>query len=68
MALYVYRGSSECYNTFITPEAYHALQKYGRSAWKELRVLESRPSDSIFLGSKGTPVQVSEKLIEKWIR
>lgn len=67
-ALRVYRGSPECYTTFITPEAHRALQEYGRDTWRDLRGLEASPSDPVFIRSKGAPVQASEKLLEKRIR
>ena len=67
-ALRVYRGSSECYTTFITPEAHRALQEYGHDIWRELRGREAGPADPIFIRSKGAPVRASEKLLEKRIR
>ena len=67
-ALRVYRGSPECYTTFITPEAHRALQEYGRDTWRDLMGREAGPSDPVFIRSKGAPVRASEKLLEKRIR
>ena len=55
--LEVYRGSAESYVTFITPEAYDALQEYGR-AWAGRMGRMPNPKDPMFLTKKGLPDSV----------
>jgi len=50
--LRVYRGSPESYLAFITPEAFNALQVYGRT-WAKLRGHLPGPKDPIFLVQTG---------------
>ena len=54
VALEVYRGSSENYTTFVTPEAFEAIQEYGR-AWLEMAGRQARPGDPIFIVTRGAP-------------
>lgn len=60
--LHVYRGSAESYLAFITPEAFDALQEYGRT-WAELRGRLPRPKDPIFLVQKGVHRNASAKIL-----
>ena len=58
-ALEVYRGSSENYTTFVTPEAFEALQEYGRS-WSEMKGRPAGPPDPLFLVTRGVPTRLSD--------
>ena len=58
----VYRGSAESYVTFITPEAYEALQEYGR-AWAKRMGRMPKPKDPVFLIKKGIPKRASYKVL-----
>ena len=60
--LHVYRGSPESYLAFITPEAFNALQVYGRT-WAKLRGHLSRPKDPIFLVQTGARKNASTKIL-----
>ena len=60
--LEVYRGSAESYVTFITPEAYEALQEYGR-AWAGRMGRMPKPEDPVFLIKKGIPKRASYKVL-----
>ena len=60
--LRVYRGSPESYLAFITPEAFDALQVYGRT-WTELRCHLPRPRDPIFLVQTGARKNASTKIL-----
>ncbi len=60
--LEVYRGSTESYVTFITPEAYDALREYGR-AWAERMGRMPDPKDPVFLIKKGPPKRASYKVL-----
>lgn len=60
--LRVYRGSPESYLAFITPEAFDALQVYGRT-WAELRRQPPNPKDPIFLVQRGSYGSASTKIL-----
>ena len=60
--LHVYRGTSESYMAFITPEAFEAMQEYGRK-WAELRGHLPGPKEPIFLVQKGAPKNASSKIL-----
>ena len=70
--LEVYRGTSESYTAFITPEAFKALQDYGR-AWSKHAGRQARPKDPIFVRMRGMPLRMErgglrqrmEKMLEK---
>ena len=66
-ALEVYRGSAEAYPAFITPEAFGALQEYGRQ-WTRTMGRESHPTDPIFLAMQGDPKKASRMSLEKRLR
>ena len=66
-ALEVYRGSVEAYPAFVTPEAFGALQEYGRQ-WTRIMGRESRPEDPIFLATWGIPKKASRMSLEKRLR
>lgn len=61
-ALKVYRGSSEAYTTFVTPEAFAALQEYGRE-WSEHAGRPAGPKDPMFISTRGVPVRVGYQTI-----
>ena len=61
-ALRVYRGSAESYTTFITPEAFDALQEYG-SVWATSRCHLPRPKDPVFLIQGGNRGGASTKVL-----
>lgn len=60
--LRVYRGSPESYLAFITPEAFDALQVYGRT-WAELRHRPPNSKDPIFLVQRGLHGMASTKIL-----
>ncbi|MXX21491.1 MAG: integrase [Cenarchaeum sp. SB0661_bin_35] len=60
--LRVYRGSPESYLAFITPEAFDALQVYGRT-WVKQRCHLPRPKDPIFLVQNGAHKNASVKIL-----
>ena len=60
--LRVYRGSSESYLAFITPEAFNALQVYGRT-WAKMRGHLPGPKDPIFLVQTGARKNASTKIL-----
>ena len=60
--LHVYRGSPERYLAFITPEAFNALQVYGRT-WAKLRGHLPRPKAPIFLVQTGARKNASTKIL-----
>ena len=60
--LRVYRGSPESYLAFITPEAFDALQVYGRT-WAGLRGHLPRPKDPVFLVQTGARKNASTKIL-----
>ena len=60
--LRVYRGSPESYLAFITPEAFNALQVYGRT-WAKLRGHLPRPKDPIFLVQTGVRKNASTEIL-----
>ena len=60
--LRVYRGSPESYPAFITPEAFDALQVYGRT-WTKQRCRLPRPKDPIFLVQNGSHKNASVKIL-----
>ena len=62
--LQVYRGSSESYVTFVTPEAYRALREYGRM-WERLMGRQPRPKDPVFLVTQGAPRRASYRSVRK---
>ena len=65
--LEVYSGSAESYNAFITPEAHHALQRYG-SMWQKSKNRPPRPDDPVFITHSGgvprkaRPVSIRKRL------
>ena len=61
-ALHVYRGSPEGYLAFITPEAFTALQEYGRT-WSELKWRLPSEKDPIFLVQTGAHKNASTKIL-----
>ena len=65
-ALEIYRGSSENYTAFITPEAFAALQEYGR-VWSKAMYHQAGPSDPIFLTGRGPPGRTTQAAIQKRI-
>ena len=60
--LRVYRGSPESYLAFITPEAFEALQVYGRT-WADLRGHLPGPKEPIFLVQTGARKNASTKIL-----
>ena len=52
--LEVYRGSSEGYTAFITPEAFSTLQEYAR-VWSERMGRQAGPGDPIFIATRSIP-------------
>ena len=58
----VYRGSPDRYLAFITPEAFDALQVYGRT-WAGLRGHLPEPKDPIFLVQTGARKNASTKIL-----
>ena len=64
--LQVYSGSAEGYTTFITPEAYGALQEYGRM-WAQHMGRQPRPKDPMFLATRGLPKRASYMSVRKRI-
>ena len=67
--LEIYRGSSEGYTAFITPEAFSALQKYGRE-WSGAMSRQARPDDPMFLMTRGLPTRASYQSLRErvgWI-
>ena len=60
--LRIYRGTSEKYLAFITPEAFDALQVYGR-IWAKMRCHLPRPKDPIFVVQRGTYAGASIKIL-----
>ena len=67
VALNVYAGSSENYTAFATPEAYRALQAYGRT-WAEMMKCQAGPKDPIFLATKLLPRPIKTPAIAMRIR
>lgn len=63
-ALEVYRGSAESYTTFVTPEAFSALQKYGRE-WSEAMGRQASPDDPMFLMTRGLPARASNQSLRE---
>ncbi len=63
-AIHVYRGSSESYMAFITPEAFGALQEYGRT-WTENMGRQANPKDPVFTIMRGMPARASYQSIRK---
>ena len=75
----VYRGSSEEYVTFMTPEAYKALMEYkadweeevGRAPGPEDPVFKrggSEPKDPVFKRGGSEPIQLRYEMITKRVR
>ena len=70
--LEVYRGTSESYTAFITPEAFEALQDYGR-AWSKHAGRQAKSKDPIFVRMRGIPLRMErgglrqrmEKMLER---
>ena len=62
--LQVYSGSAEGYTTFITPEAYGALQEYGRM-WAQHMGRQPRHKDPMFLVTRGLPKRASYMSVRK---
>lgn len=60
--LRIYRGSPEKYMAFITPEAFDALQVYGR-VWVKIRCHLPRPKDPIFVVQSGIHRGASLKIL-----
>lgn len=67
LALNVYAGSPERYTAFATPEAYRAIQEYGRM-WADLMNRQPGPKDHLFLATKLLPRRASEPAIAKRVR
>ncbi len=66
-ALNVYAGSPDSYTAFVTPEAYGAIQEYGR-VWADLVLRQPRPEDPVFLATKTLPRRASDMAIAKRVR
>ena len=64
VALEVYRGSSENYTTFITPEAFAALKEYGRE-WSEAMSRQPDPKDPMWISTKGVPKRAAYSGVQK---
>ena len=62
--LEVYRGSSEAYTTFVTPEAFAALQDYGRS-WAEIMGRQAGQDDPMFVINRGVPHRMAPLSIRR---
>lgn len=63
-ALKVYRGSAESYTAFVTPEAFAALQEYGR-VWSGMTGRQAGPDDPVFITPKGIPHRLTNGAIQK---
>ena len=67
-ALEVYGGSKEQYTAFITPEAFGALQEYGRT-WAGIMGRPARAKDPIFTVTRaGMLVRASHVIMVKRVR
>ena len=66
-ALDVYRGSVEGYTAFVTPEAFAALQGYGR-AWAKTTGRQAKPEDIMFVRTRGVPRRMTKGGIQRRIR
>ncbi len=62
--LEVYRGSAESYTAFVTPEAFEALQEYGRE-WSELMGRRAGSGDPMFISTRGKPGRAARATIRK---
>ena len=67
VALNVYAGSPERYTAFATPEAYDAIQEYGRM-WERLMKCKPEGKDTLFLATKLLPRPASEPAIARRIQ
>ena len=66
-ALEVYRGSSESYTAFATPEAFAAIQEYGRE-WFNMAGRQAGPNDPIFVTTRVIPKRAAKQTIQKRIK
>ena len=64
--LEVYRGSSERYMAFITPEAFAALQEYAHF-WSEHMGRQAGPDDPMFIMMRYAPKRATRRTIRKRI-
>ena len=62
--LNVYRGSSEGYAAFITPEAFAALQEYAR-AWSGRMGRQAGPKDPMFIVMRYVPKRATQSAIQR---
>ena len=62
--LNVYRGSSESYMAFITPEAFAALQEYALD-WVERMGRQAGPDDPLFVMLRYSPKRATKRTIRK---
>ena len=60
--MHVYRGSSEEYVTFMTPEAYKALMEY-KAGWEEEVGKMSEPEDPVFKKDGDEPILLKPNTI-----
>ncbi len=67
VAINVYTGSPESYTTFITPEAYRAIQESGQM-WADGTGSQPDPEHYLFLATKLLPHKASEPVIAKRVR
>ena len=65
--LEVYRGSSESYTAFVTPEAFAAIQEYGRE-WFNVMGRQAGPKDPMFVTTKVIPKRAAHQTIQKRVR
>ena len=60
----VYRGSKYHYYTFISLEAYEALQEHKR-VWEKLKNRPTQDGDAVFMTQTGIPKRTSHVLVRK---